>query len=234
MSAALPAALSIADAAPALEEPGAAPTRPRRGRPRKAPDSVARHDDRRDEILRTAAQLFATRGYEATSLDHIAEQLGMHKATLYHYIRSKHEVLYECLVKSFSDLDQVITQMHDHQVPVVQRLRRFALALARAQNNDFGRCQVLVGTRPLQGPSGLDIRAFQRRLDQTVRTLVEEGIQSGELRPHAPGMVSAMLFGTLNWVPQWYRPEGRLTLEQIVDEFLDMLTRGIATDAARA
>ena len=214
--------------APTLTEAPSTPAPPRRGRPRKAPESVARHDDRRDEILRTAAQLFATRGYEATSLDHIAEQLGMHKATLYHYIRSKHEVLYECLVKSFSDLDEVIEQMHDHSVPVVQRLRRFALALARAQNNDFGRCQVLVGSRPLEDLSGQGIRAFQRRLDQTVRTLVEEGIQRGELRAHAPGMVSAMLFGTLNWVPQWYRPEGRLTLEQIVEEFLDMLTQGIA------
>lgn len=178
---------------------------------------AVRHEDKRVAILRASAQLFAIHGYEATSLDMIAEQLGMHKATLYHYIKSKDEVLYQCLVRSFAHLDQVIETLQDRTVPVLERLRTFAINLSQAQNNDFGRCMVLMGARPLEIMTSSGIRQFQRRLDTTVRDLVTEGIASGEIKPCNPGLVSAMLFGTLNWVPHWFKEGGKLSLEEVVD-----------------
>jgi AcrR family transcriptional regulator len=188
-----------------------------------------RHEDKRVAILRTSAQLFATRGYEATSLDAIAEQLGMHKATLYHYIKSKDEVLHQCLIKSFEDLDQVLEKMQDRTVPVLDRLRYFAVSLSHAQNNDYGRCLILVGSRPLEHTASTGIRQFQKRLDTTVRDLVTEGIASGDLKPCNPGLVSAMLFGTLNWVPQWFKENGKLSIDDVVDSFMNMLIHGIAS-----
>jgi len=202
-------------------------TSPRR---RRAPG--ARHEDKRTAILRTAAQLFAANGYESTSLDMIADQLGMHKATLYHYVDSKESILYQCLVKSFGDLDTVIQSMEDRSVPVLQRLRQFCRSLAQAQNSDFGRCLVLVGSRPLDLVPDGEIRRFQRRLDTTVRTLVTEGIAQGAIKPCQPGMVSALLFGALNWVPRWYSDKGRMNLQDVVDTFMDMVTSGIATGKA--
>lgn len=189
----------------------------------------ARHEDKRTAILRTAAQLFAANGYEATSLDMIADRLGMHKATLYHYVQGKESILYQCLVKSFADLESVMASMEERSVPVLERLRRFVRSLALAQNNDFGRCLVLVGSRPLDLVPDGEIRQFQRRLDNTVRALLTEGMADGTVRPCHPGMVSAMLFGALNWVPRWYDPKGRLDIPQIADTFMDMLCQGIAT-----
>lgn len=198
---------------------------------RKTRERGPRHEDRRGTILRTAARLFAERGFDGTSLDVIADELGMHKATLYHYINSKQEVLYQILVQSFADVDEVIIAVQDKSRPVVDRLREFALALARAQNNEYGRCLAMVGARPLEGSPGDKIREFQRKLDTTVRTLVKEGVASGELRPADPALVAAMLFGTLNWVPHWYRGGGRFTLDEIVDRFVDMLIHGIEAAA---
>lgn len=203
----------------------AAPVRKRR----TSAASGARHDDKRIAILRTAAQLFAKNGYEATSLDMIADQLGMHKATLYHYIDNKESILYQCLVTSFGDLESVVQRMADRSTPVLQRLRLFAHSLAHAQNNDFGRCLVLVGFRPLDIAPGGEIRKFQRRLDDTVRNLITEGIADGSVKPCHPGLFSSMLFGSLNWVPRWYSDDGKLDIDHIVDAFMDMLTTGIAT-----
>ncbi len=191
--------------------------------------AATKHEDKRTAILRTAAQLFAANGYEATSLDTIADRLGMHKATLYHYVNSKESILYECLVQSFSNLDEVVRRMEDRSVPVLQRLRLFARSLAHAQNNDFGRCQLLVGSRPLDSESGGNIRRFQRRLDDTVRALITEGIADGSIKPCKPGLVAALFFGSMNWVPRWYRGAGNLTLDEIADAFVDMITQGIAT-----
>lgn len=221
---------------------------PRKTSPRRAAPAAAvavaavarkkspgvRHEDKRSAILRTSAQLFASKGYEATSLDMIAEQIGMHKATLYHYIKSKDEVLYQCLVRSFADIDDVVEKMHDRKVPALERLRLFALRLSHAQNNDYGRCLVLVGARPLEGDTGARIRQFQKRLDTTVRELVTEGIASGDIKPCNPGLVSAMLFGTLNWVPHWYREGGKLALDEVVESFMFMLVNGLSTSPASA
>src|SRR3990167_2127834 len=188
-----------------------------------------RHEDKRTAILRTAAQLFAANGYESTSLDMIADQLGMHKATLYHYVENKESILYQCLVKSFGDLDAVMKSMEDRSIPVLQRLRLFVRSLAIAQNNDFGRVQLLVGSRPLDMVPGGEIRQFQRRLDSTVRALITEGIADGSIKPCHPGLFSALLFGALNWVPRWYSETGKLDVTEVVDHFMDMLTQGVAT-----
>jgi len=185
-----------------------------------------RHEDRRVQILRTAAQLFSTHGYEATSLDMIAEQLAMHKATLYHYIRNKEEVLYQCLVKSFEDLDAVTAQCQDARLTALARLRMFAHALAKSQNSEFGRCMLLVGARPLDLRSK-EILDFKTRLDTTVRELVAEGVARGELLPCDPALVSALYFGALNWVPHWFREHGRLALDEVVDAFMDMIFNGL-------
>ena len=187
-----------------------------------------RHEDKRTAILRTSAQLFAANGYESTSLDMIADQLGMHKATLYHYVDNKESILYQCLVKSFGDLDTVMTRMEDRSIPVLERMRLFVRSLALAQNNDFGRCLVLVGSRPLE-LTGNEIRQFQRRLDTTVRALITEGIADGSIKPCHPGLFSALLFGALNWVPHWYKDSGKLGVEEVANQFMDMITQGIAT-----
>ncbi len=196
---------------------------------RKRASTGLRHEDKRIAILRTAAQLFAVNGYEATSLDMIAEQLGMHKATLYHYVSGKESILYQCLVLSFSDLDSVMERMQDRNVPVLERLRSFVRSLAEAQNNDFGRCLVLVGSRPLDLLPGGEIRQFQRRLDTTVRDLVTEGMADGSIKPCHVGLFSALLFGALNWVPRWYKAGDKLSIEQVVDSFMDILLYGLAT-----
>ncbi len=195
---------------------------------RKSPTG-SKHDDKLTAILRTAAQLFAENGYEATSLDMIADQLGMHKATLYHYVSNKESILYQCLVKSFGDLDEVMKRMEDRSIPVLNRLRLFLHSLAKAQNNDFGRCQVLVGSRPLDAGTSNEIRLFKQRLDVTVRNLITEGIADGTIKPCHPGMFSAMLFGAMNWVPRWHKEDGKYSIEDVVDSFMNMFTHGIAS-----
>ncbi|MCK9510276.1 MAG: TetR/AcrR family transcriptional regulator [Pigmentiphaga sp.] len=199
-------------------------------RKRRAAKS-AKHTDRLSVILRTAAGLFAEHGYEATSLDTVARHLGMHKATLYHYVKGKEDILYQSLTASFADLDTISERVKDRSLPVTERLRIFTRSLAAAQNNEFGRCHVLVGARPLNHNSER-IRQFQRRLDNIVRDLVTEGIADGSLRDVQPGMVSAMLFGSLNWVPRWYKPEGAYSIEEIADSFCDFLISGIQRQPA--
>lgn len=195
-------------------------------RPRSA-RVMQKHDDKLTLILRTAANLFAENGYDATSLDMIAEQLGMHKATLYHYIDGKESILFQCQLRSFMDLDAVEAHARDTSRSVLERLRYFTVHLARAQSNEFGRCLVLIGPRPLAEAAGGEIRRIQRRLDTLVRDLMKEGNASGELAVPDPALAGAMLFGALGWVPRWYDPKGRYSVDDVANAFFDLFESGI-------
>lgn len=202
--------------------------------PRRLQKIVERHDDKLTLILVTAANLFAEFGYESTSLEMLAERLDMHKATLYHYISGKEEILFQCQLRSFAEIESIYDQVKDETRPVLERLRVFVVQLAKSQNSDFGRCLVLVGPQPLAEAAGGEIRKFQRRLDTIVRDLVSEGIARGELRECDPALVSALLFGALNWVPRWYKPEGRYSVPDIANAYFDLIEPGLRAQPGAA
>lgn len=202
------------------------PARGKLPRP-KAAQSSDEPQDKLSEILLAAAQCFIEKGYEATSLVDIANKVGLHKATLYHYIRSKNEILFKCLERSFHDLDDMDTLVQDEHFPPIERFEYFFRRLILAQNSDFGRCLNLVGPQPLDGDSGAKVRSFQRRLDRIARSLLEAGIKQGNLNPTHPVIASAFLFGSTNWVPHWYKPGHSLGLEAISDEFLRIFCCGV-------
>lgn len=179
-------------------------------------------------ILKESARLFCENGYEATSLDDVADAVKIHKATLYHYIHSKEEILYSCLVRSFEGYQEVLAEMRDTRKPVFERLTRFFTVLVEAQNNEFGRCQCLVGRQPLGTETGDKIREFQRNLDHAVRALLQEGIETGCVRPCDVRLAAAMIFGAFNSVPRWHRPSHPVTPATIARTYLDIFINGIA------
>lgn len=187
-----------------------------------------KHNDRLEQILLVSARLFSEKGYVSTSLQDIADGVGIHKATLYHYIDSKDSILFQCLSRSFADLDALEVRLHASELPVLERLRLFVRCLAVAQNSEFGRCLILIGLRPLESQSSKEVRGFQRRLDKIVRDLIHEGIRLGVIRDCSPKLASAFLFGALNWVPQWYEPNGPLKLATIIEEFISFLELGLS------
>ena len=199
-------------------------------KPRKrAPTKKSYRINKLDTILIESAKLFCERGYDATSLDDVADAVKIHKATVYHYIKSKEEILYLCLERSLSGYEDTLIEMKDTTIPPVTRLVKFFSIIIEAQNNDFGRCLCLVGRRPLSEETGEQIRQFQRKLDFTTRGLLEEGIADGSIRNCDVRLATAMLLGAFNWIPRWRRPGHSVSTEELVKVFMDIFLNGIAT-----
>ncbi|MCC6949779.1 MAG: TetR family transcriptional regulator [Bradyrhizobiaceae bacterium] len=192
-------------------------------------DSLPHGDgEKLDVILRTAAQCFSEKGFAATSLDEISKRVGLHKATLYHYVRSKDDILYSCLVRSFRDYSSALAHIEDQTIPCLERLRFFFRNFIYAQNNLFGRCVSAVGVEALGHEPGSRIRKFRRHLDHTVRALLEEGIAKGEIRPCPVPVASAAIFGAFTWISRWHQPGKGISLEQVCEEFLRIFIDGLA------
>jgi len=188
----------------------------------------AGYDDQREAILAQAATLFARQGYTATSMNEVAAACGVSKATLYHYVRDKHELLLCVAETHVARLEALVTEVLAlDQAPrerLAELISRFVLVYADAQN------QHRVLTEDVRF---LDAEARNRVLG-TQRRLVArfaEAVQA--VRPDLSGTelakpLTMLLFGMINWMFTWLRPEGRLDHAAmsplVVDLFLGGLT----------
>ncbi|HYM91366.1 MAG TPA: TetR/AcrR family transcriptional regulator [bacterium] len=175
------------------------------------------YDARRETILRAAGALFASKGYERTSIRDVARASGMSVAGLYYYVRSKEELLYHICDRSFSTILEALDRGLAHTTDPRERVR----VLIRNHLSHFLRDMnaIKVITRELGALDGVHatrIAALRRRYYATCRAVLE-GLGT---HPVAARLAAMSLFGMINWIHMWYRPE--------VDGDADHLADGMA------
>jgi AcrR family transcriptional regulator len=182
----------------------------------------------RDQILRTAADLFRERGFPATTLDDIAKPLGMSKASLYTYFRGKDEILAAIsreTIESFThELSLVLTSdlsPEDKLRRIVREHVRFVIA-----NRSFLTVFFSEETN-LPARFARALAAQKDRYDKGVESVVADGIRRGVFRDVPPRLVVFGLLGMVNWVYKWYNPRGRWGAEEISSAFLAMVEDGL-------
>ena len=172
--------------------------------------------------------MFGRRGYHAASLNDVADELGMTPAGLYHYFRSKDEMLPAVVQAAVDHLVEPLARDGDGERPdSLQRIRAFFRRYAENACNDLGRC--LANTMPddLPPPYGDSVHAQRRMLDQAVRTMLRAAMAEGSVRPCNEVATTAMMFGSFNAMSRWWSPNGALSPTQAADEMLDLILRGL-------
>ncbi|RYF82427.1 MAG: TetR/AcrR family transcriptional regulator [Comamonadaceae bacterium] len=209
---------SAADApAPPAE---ASPWVPANGRPQQ-------RERKRQAVLQTAAQLFNERGFHATSLDDIAERLHVTKPTLYYYVKSKDEILLECVRSALELMRAGIAEVREGGGRALDQLIACMRIYAGIVMQDFGKCVIRIGEDPLPAPLKKELRRLKAGIDLEFRQLIEEGMREGSLARCDPKMAAFMLAGALSWVGRWYREDGTLTPAQITDQGIALLLGGV-------
>jgi AcrR family transcriptional regulator len=181
---------------------------------------------RREELTRTAARLFAERGYQGTSLADLADELGMQKPSLYHHIASKEDLLWDVAwegAEAFhAGLDGIPAD-----TPATERIR---LAL-RAHLAVVGR-QLDVATvfvrewRHLEGERRDRFVAERHRYEERIRGLFRDGVEGSELRTDLDIATAALLFlSAANWAYTWLRPGADTA--QLADRLYAALLEGM-------
>ena len=193
------------------------------------------YEAKRRAALETAARAFNERGFYKTSLDDIAAELHVTKAALYYYFESKDEILYECHAVAIRSLtDTPLEGVYDRALTGLEKIERLLRRYAAMIVQSFGRCLVLVGTQPLERHNAAKCRAGRRAINDLLVGLIRDGIADGSVAPCDPKLAAYFIFGSLNWIAQWYRDDGRQTLDQVTDQLIGYVLGGIATPTARA
>lgn len=182
----------------------------------------------RADIVQAAAQIFRQKGYHATSMQDIAAAVHLQKASLYHHIESKQEILLEILDAALDRLTADISAVVESDLSPTVKLRLALKAYTLRLNEDRDLASVL-----LLEYRGLDPKLRARhiarrdRIDQLWRRLVKEGIDAGEFRRVDPVLTSFALLGVQNWMITWFRDDGRMTAAQAAEGFAELFLKGL-------
>ena len=183
---------------------------------------------KRASIVRAAAQCFNRSGFHGTSMDDIAERLGVTKAALYRYVSNKHELLYASFNMAMDSSLATLDAAERQGSSGLEKLRAAVSGYLTELIGKLGHPVVLLEDKALLPEQQ---RAIIRRRDQAerrYRALVEEGIRDGSIGPCNPKIAVFALMGAINWVPKWYRPDGELSAAAVVEALVDLITSGLA------
>ena len=187
-------------------------------------------ETKREVILATAAQLFLEKSYGRTSLNDVAERLSITKPAIYHYFRSKEQILVECYRLGTALIGETLDQIAAHCGTGIEKVAAFISSYANVMTVNFGRCVMRLDEGDLSGDARAEIRASKRKIDRRLRSFVQEGIDDGSIAPCDPKLAAFSIAGALNWICMWYEPGGPLSPEEIATQFARTLTQGLARE----
>jgi AcrR family transcriptional regulator len=191
--------------------------------------------DRRVEIVTKAAELFDTRGFHATSMEDIADAVGLRKPSLYHYFKSKDDILF--LIHD--EFIELLSSRHLQRLEIGMEPKTLLLEamgdIMELMETHRGHVRVFFEAhRELPEDKHDAIVEKRTRYQRMITEVLEEAIATGELRPVSADLAAQGLFGMCTWAYQWYRPDGPLRPRDIAYFFWDSLMNGLASRPADA
>lgn len=187
---------------------------------------------RREQIYVHAAQLFCTRGFAATSMANIADAVGITKAGLYHFVASKEELLFTLMSFSMERLEEDVVAPARSIVDPAERLT----AIVRGHLRSVMQVTTPVGnplTIILEETSALSpdkaalIKARKAAYSAFVRDTLDEIKGAGKLADVDTRMATSAIMGIILWLARWHRPDGPLSVDDIVDNLSGIALRGV-------
>lgn len=190
------------------------------------------------EIFEQAARLFAERGVSRTSLQEVADALGISRTALYHYIGGKDDLL-ATLVRGLTGetADSLEALVADGELTPLQRLRAAVHSMCmRIAGNPSRFRLLLISENELDEPLAAKYRDARRRTLAALTQILEEGVRAGVLRQADPRTAAFAIFGACNWIAWWYRPEREteLTPENLAESMTEFAVSGLQAQAGRA
>lgn len=194
----------------------------------RAQKKSAPNNERLAEIYRTAAQIILRKGYDATSVNDIANALGMTKAGLYHYINGKKELLFDIMNFGLWELDEEVATPARAIGDPAARLRFIVDAHARLVTRGQGAITILVDEMTALTPAQQrKITQSKRKYFDFLRDTLNELKAAGKMQDVDTTAAAFSLLGMINWLSRWFQQGGALDEEQAADEIVKIAFHGL-------
>ena len=200
-----------------------------RGAPASRQARNGRDSTREGEILTAAARIFREKGYHGTSVQDIAEAVGLLKGSLYHYIRSKEELLARLFEGSLGDTIVELEAIATRNATTTERLRDMVRVYVMSVTANLDAVGIYLREwRSLPAPELARVRARRRAMRRLFEDVITEGVKRRELSASDAKIAALAIIGMCNWTYEWYRPRGRLTPAALADELADRAVASVS------
>jgi len=198
---------------------------PRTAKPDRKADSLSP----RDRILEAAARLICEKGYDATSIQDIAEATGLTKAGLYHHIRSKESLLLEIQHYGMDVFEEKVLSQVVSIADPLERLKVCMEKNVRLVTEGWSKevTIILHEHATLTGEARSQINARKKRYVRFLETSFAEAMRAGQIRPVNPKVAAFSFLGMVLWIYKWFRPEGAVPADKLSQEMKHLLFDGL-------
>lgn len=182
----------------------------------------------REDILEAAAQVFRQKGFHGASMSDIADAVNLQKASLYHHVSSKQEILFELLDRALELLLERISPIASLDRSAEERLCKMIREYLQilAENTDLA-AVLLFEHRSLEGRQHARHVPNRDRFEALWRDVLADGVRAKQFACDDIPLTARAMLGILNWTITWYRPNGPLSIEQIADHYSNLLLNGL-------
>jgi AcrR family transcriptional regulator len=184
---------------------------------------------RQREIIDAAAEIFYRKGYSETSVQDVADAVGILKGSLYYYIDSKEDLLFQMLLEVHEDAKSVVTETAVLDAPPLERLRVYIQRHVEYNARNLAKIAVYYHDFGLLTPERRKAIVGQRSFyEDFVKGLIDEAQQRGEVDASIdPSLISNAIFGIANWLYTWYKPDGSASPEYLGKLYAEVIVEGV-------
>jgi AcrR family transcriptional regulator len=186
--------------------------------------------NRDSEIVEAAISVFHRRGFAASTMQDVADAVGVLKGSLYHYISSKEDLLFRILQESHVQARELMQEVSEVDLPAIERLRSYLERMYLWYLSNVERVSVYLNQQHhLTGSNQAEMRLQAREFEHFLRELLAEARGEGSVDSGIDLKLAAyFILGALNSIPRWYHPEGAYSPERIAREFAAMSLRVVS------
>ncbi|MGB1253869.1 MAG: TetR/AcrR family transcriptional regulator [Candidatus Promineifilaceae bacterium] len=190
----------------------------------------SRKKSRQDDVYEAAARLFAEKGYHATRIQDIADELGMLKGSLYYYFNSKEDLLIKITEGHIGRIYHAIKAIVETGYPSRQKLmlaidEHLRMFLEHVHVYTIFARENLEGIDPKLAQL---VRDMNRTYQELWMQILQEGIDSGEFRPDLnPHLMMRAILAMCNYTSAWYQPSGDISVRELARQFANLIMAGV-------
>ena len=186
-------------------------------------------DERYNQIYESAARLFYEKGYASTSLQDLANAVGLQKGSLYHYIDSKEDLLFGITEYAHSFFVELLNGVEELELTPLEKIERMVRLHVEFAAEHFHVTAAFYNDRSaLSKERQLRVVDTRDAYENKLRCLIKDGQDAGQIAKDLDPKIAAFgLLGMVNWINQWYKSEGALTPRELADAFTTMCIRAL-------
>ncbi|HEY0619380.1 MAG TPA: TetR/AcrR family transcriptional regulator [Kribbella sp.] len=195
---------------------------------------------KRAEIITAAAEVFREKGYQAATLNDVAERLGTDRASLYYYIADKQELFHESIKGVLEQNLSQAEEINASDLPPLEKLSALVATLLESYEANYPHMFVYIQEDMAQIAKEESSWATEmvnqtRRMERIFFTVIEDAVASGDFRDDvSPRVATYALFGMMNWTHRWFEPGKKLSASDLATSFASIFGDGMKKPKTRA